>query len=80
MYSYTLSNQPDNTLFLKTCLLIESHVDAVTKEKMLVDVDGSCVQRYYTPQGIIKVSNDFEVYALYIDSDIDLSSILGAKI
>ena len=80
MYSYTLSNQPDNTLFLKTCSLIEKHVAEITKEKLLIDVDGSCFQRYRIPQGMIKVSNDFEVYALYVDSDIDLINILGVKL
>ena len=31
------------------------------------------------PQNIIKVSNDFAVYALYVDSDVDLSSIWGVE-
>ena len=76
MYSYTLLNKPDNASFLETCSLIESRVDKITKEKLLIDVDGSCIQRYCTPLGIIKVSNDFETYALYVDSDIDLEKIL----
>ena len=80
MYSYTLSNQPDNTLFLKTCSLIEKRVSEITKEKLLMDVDGSCFQTYRIPQGMIKVSNDFEVYALYVDSDIDLTNVLGVKL
>lgn len=42
----------------------------------MIDVDGSCFQRYCIPQGIIKVSNDFEVYALYVDSDVDLTNVL----
>ena len=63
-------------MFLKTCSLIEKHVAEITKEKLLIDVDGSCMQRYSTPKGIIKACNDFEVYALYVDSDIDLEKIL----
>ena len=80
MITYTLWNQPDNDLFLKTCSLIENHVAEITKEKLLIDVDGSCFQTYRIPQGMIKVSNDFEVYALYVDSDIDLTNILGVKL
>ena len=80
MYSYTISNEPDNTMFLKICSLIENHVSEITKEKILIDVDGSCFQRYQTPQGIIMVSNDFEVYALYVDSDIDLTNIWGVEL
>ena len=80
MYSYTISNEPDNTMFLKICSLIENHVSEITKEKILIDVDGSCFQRYQTPQGIIMVSNDFEVYALYVDSDIDLTNVWGVEL
>jgi hypothetical protein len=67
-------------MFLKICSLIENHVSEITKEKILIDVDGSCFQRYHIPQGIIKVSNDFEVYALYVDSDIDLTNIWGVEL
>jgi hypothetical protein len=67
-------------MFLKICSLIENHVSEITKEKILIDVDGSCFQRYRTPQGIIMVSNDFEVYALYVDSDIDLTNIWGVEL
>ena len=80
MYSYTISNEPDNAMFLKICSLIENHVSEITKEKILIDVEGSCFQRYQTPQGIIMVSNDFEVYALYVDSDIDLTNIWGVEL
>ena len=76
MYSYTISKEPSNELFLKTCKLIESGLQYLEKEKMLIDVDGSCIQKYHIPQGIIKVCNDFEVYALYIDSDIDLENVI----
>ena len=80
MITYTLSDRPDNELFFKTCSLIEKHISEITKDKLLIDVDGSCFQTYHIPQGVIKVSNDFEVYAVYVDSDIDLTNILGVKL
>ena len=80
MYSYTISKEPSNELFLKTCQLIENSLQPLEKEKIIIDVDGSCIQKYHMPQGVIKVFNDFEVYALYVDSDIDLSNIWSEEL
>lgn len=76
MYSYTISKEPNNALFLRICAQIEKHISGSTKDELLIDVDGCCSQTYHFSQGKIKVCNDYEVYALYVDSDIDLSDIL----
>ena len=76
MHSYTISNEPDNKLFLRVCEAIEKSVIGLTKEKILIDVDGSLFQQYNLLQGKIVVQNDYEVYALYVDSDIDIADIL----
>ena len=44
---------------------------------MLVDVDGSQIQVYKTPSGEIVVFNDYEVDAVYVDSDVNLDKILN---
>lgn len=76
MYSYTIFKEPNNTLFLKICAQIENSIPISNKEELLIDVDGCISQTYHISQGIIKVCNDFEVYALYVDSDIDLFDML----
>ena len=75
MYSYTISKEPNNALFLKVCNTIEKHFCQATKDEMLTDVDGTCVQIYRLPDGVIKVCNDYEVYALYVDSNVDLKRL-----
>ena len=44
-------------------------------EKLLEDVDGTQIQIYNTPDGKIKVFNDYEVGAVYVDSEIELKEI-----
>lgn len=76
MYSYTISKEPDNKLFLRVCSLIEKNITGLTKEELLIDVDGSLYQKYLLAQEKIVVRNDYEIYALYVDSDIDLTKII----
>lgn len=75
MYSYNISKTTDETSFKNSCYLIESNLLDLHKEQLLKDVDGTEIQIYNVPKGKIKVYNDFEVGAVYIDSDIDLSFI-----
>lgn len=76
MYSYTISKEPNNALFLKICEKIVKSISVLSKDELLIDVDGCISQTYHISQGKIKVCNDYEVYALYVDSDMDLSDML----
>jgi hypothetical protein len=75
MFSYNISKNADKKAFVNTCALIESKVKDFTKEKLLEDVDGTQIQIYNTPDGKIKVFNDYEVGAVYVDSEINLKEI-----
>lgn len=76
MYSYNISKKADENAFFNTCALIESNVTNLTKEKLLMDVDGTQIQIYITPKGKIKVYNDYEVGAVYVDSEKELKGII----
>lgn len=76
MYSYNISKSADKKAFDNICALIEAKVKGFTKEKVLVDVDGTQIQIYNTPDGKITVYNDYEVDAVYIDSDAELNNII----
>ena len=52
---------------------IEKELKPLKKEKLLIDVDGSLIQVYYTDSKKIKVLNDYEVDAVYIESEKELS-------
>lgn len=75
-YTYNIAPEADNKAFQDVCSLLMSKLENAKAEKMLVDVDGSLIQVYKTPNGEIVVINDYEVDALYIDSDVNLNKIL----
>lgn len=76
MFTYNISKVADNKAFRNACAAIEAKVKGITKEELLADVDGSLIQIYNTPEGSIKVFNDYEVDAVYADSEVNLSKVL----
>lgn len=75
MFSYTVSKSASEKAFEKACSLIESHFKGIGKEKVLEDVDGTTIQIYHKDDESIKVYNDYEVDAVYVDSEIELKNI-----
>jgi uncharacterized membrane protein len=79
MFSYNISKTADNKVFKDTCKQIERHNVDLSSEKLLVDVDGSVIQIYADGDKKIKVYNDYEVDAVYINSDISLDNLFRAS-
>ena len=77
MFSYNVSKNADKKAFASICSSIESSINIEKKEKCLIDVDGSQIQIYKTAEGNIKVFNDYEVDAVYIDSEVNLEKIIS---
>ena len=73
MYSYTVKKTADEKAFFLACRAIEREVSGLRKERLLEDVDGTQIQIYYAPKGEIKVVNDYEVDAVYVDSEVRLA-------
>lgn len=76
MYCYTLSREIDIEVFEKYCIKIEKFCRGWKKE-VLIDVDGSLYYHYRNADQHIKLYLDCEVDADYVESTIDLSSVLG---
>lgn len=76
MYSYTVSKSASENEFSRTCSMIESNFKGISKEEILEDMDGTTIQIYHTGKSTIKVFNDYEVDAVYVDSDVDLKGII----
>lgn len=76
MFSYNIAKEADNKAFKNACAAIEEKVNGIEKEELLVDVDGTLIQVYNVPDGKITVFNDYEVDAVYADSDVNLSEVL----
>lgn len=80
LYSYTTSLTASNAEFKKTCTAIENGVNGIQKGKLLVDVDGSMVQAYSVGGKTIEVFDDYNIDAVYVDSEVDLSGIIESKV
>lgn len=76
MFSYTIEKSASARAFAKACRLIESNFSGISKEPLLEDVDGTTIQIYRNNGKKIKVCNDYEVDAVYIDSEIELKNII----
>lgn len=76
-FSYNILKFADRIEFERICAFIESKVENIKKDNLLEDVDGSQIQIFNTPNGRIKVFNDYEVDAVYVDSEMNLNSLIS---
>lgn len=77
MFSYNVFKEASNAEFDNVCKKIENSLN-FRKKPPIIDVDGSIVQIYTDGSKNIKVYNNYEVDAVYIDSDIDLSKVFDS--
>ena len=77
-YQFDYTIYPDNSpqKFKSACLAIESTFPQFGKEKLLVDVDGSTIQVYTFKEEEIAIYDDYDVGAVYVLSDVDVSAVI----
>ena len=75
-YDYTIYPENSSAIFKETCELIEKKYPLLSKDELLVDVDGSTIQIFGVEPKEIIVYDDYDIGAVYVKSDIDLSDIL----
>lgn len=78
-YSYNISANANEKDFLTCCKLIEKGLPNITKEELLIDVDGSLIQIYHYFGKEIAVHDDYYVDAVYVDSNINLEEVIEKK-
>ena len=76
MYKYTFYNEADNEKFKEACKKLLNVMDNLIANEPIIDVDGTIIQKYTSPNGNIMVSNDYEIDAVYIDSEVNLDDII----
>ena len=76
MFQYTVCKEADNKKFKEICSKIMNEVNGLKANEPIIDVDGSIIQKYASSKGDIKVYNDYEVDAVYIDSEVNLDDII----
>ena len=80
MFHYTVAKNADQKAFESVCVLLEVKINGMVKEKLLEDVDGTLIQIYKTGGKEITVFNDYEVGAVYIDSELNLDQIFKSVV
>lgn len=76
MYTYNIYKYADTLHFKLTCEKIEEGLHGLKKEELRIDVDGTLIQIYRKNGMKIKVMSDYDVDAVYVDSEVDLTGIL----
>jgi hypothetical protein len=67
-----VNTEADNSAFVAACNKIENLFPKIQREEPLIDVDGSVYINYSDPKGNIRISNDYYLDMVYIDTNIDL--------
>ncbi|MEG0370265.1 MAG: hypothetical protein RR593_09715 [Hungatella sp.] len=75
MYDYNVASSAGNNCFKQACKKIEESLPELKKNKLLIDVDGSLIQVYVKDGRKIKVFNDYEVDAVYVESDVEIDCL-----
>lgn len=75
MYEYNVCPTASNERFSEMCHHIERSMPDIVKGKLLIDVDGTGMQRYSKDGKKIMVINDYDVDAVYIESEIEIAGL-----
>ncbi|MGN0605906.1 MAG: hypothetical protein ACI4JM_05240 [Oscillospiraceae bacterium] len=75
MFDYNIYNENSVEKFKQACGKISKTFPNLKKEDVLIDVDGTTIQVFSKGNEKITVFNDYDVGAVYVESDIDLNAI-----
>ena len=77
MYDYTI--YPDNSKekFKKKCKKIERKYTNAIRKDLLVDVDGTLIQRYIVDNKSIIVQDDYYIGSVFVKSEITLDELFN---
>ena len=74
MFDYNLFDKTNEKVYNDAVMLIEKEFPYYYKERELIDVDSTRIQVFSKDgKSVIKVFNDTNIGAVYINSEIDLS-------
>ena len=73
MFDYSICSEADEGIFKKQCLALENKIKGLIKNDILIDVDESKIQEYQLGAKRIVVYNDYNIGAVYIKSEVELT-------
>ena len=75
-YHFCVCTKPIEKIFKKQCEELEKHLPSLVKYDLIIDVDGSKIQRYTLNEAEIVVINSYYLDEVAVDSDIDIKTIM----
>lgn len=76
-YIYNIAKEYDREVFTKTVAQLEKNTINIESSEYIEELlDGDQIQIIKTPEGQVKVINDFMVGAVWVESEINLDDIL----
>lgn len=77
-YSYNISPSFDVAEYTRIVELLDRHLPADMKRAPFYDfLDGTHIMEFSKPAIAVKVHCDWDIGAVFVDSDLDLGEILG---
>lgn len=77
MFDYNILKENSTEKFKEACDRIESQFPNADKRNLLVDVDGTTIQTYTYNGKKINVFDDYDVGAVFVVSEIDLTELFN---
>lgn len=72
MFEYNIFSENSSEKFIETCEKISRNLVSAEKMKLLIDVDGSTIQKFLFKGKAIIVYDDYDVCAVFVKSEIPL--------
>lgn len=75
IYEKTISKKYNSKIFHDFCESIDYQKHGLKKNDLMIDVDGTMIQIFQNGNDKIKIVNDVEIDAVYVDSTIKLADL-----
>ena len=79
MFDYNIYANNSVEKFKEACKKIEEFFPDARKDQLLIDVDGTMIQNYTENSNNITVYNDYEIGAVFIESEVDLNKLFSLE-
>lgn len=79
-FDYTICQDNNPEEFVRICKLINTTYPEFKMNDLLVDADGSTIQIFENASSEVIIYDDYEIGAVFIKSDIDLSKLFDINL
>lgn len=79
-YSYNIAPEFDTDAFWRVVNKLDAVLTGITNQQLIEDfLDGSLLKIYHVGDRVIRAECDWDIGAVFVDSEINLDAIFGDK-